>query len=278
MNTRSEPGPIVMLRAGVSERRNVDRPVVCSFNPRRIGPATRCIFAVCAALTVGCSGAASQNAADGTSSASAVDFNRRPDGHFGPWIGAVTVVKASGDPLRVDFTIRLRDANGDYPTFPAESSLWLCLGTPKQGTFHEALAAALKDYVWRDGVATVRGKDFANSVNFLSGVAAFNVPDVSGEVARGFVGPGYAGFVCHDMKRNDDGSYSASMSLPARKYSGDRITLSSPKGNESLDVDYPAAELPVSWVLWSEVSDTFSNERRGVLDLKSGHIVRLFPD
>jgi hypothetical protein len=213
--------------------------------------------------------------------AAAVDLNRRPDGHLGPWIGEVTVVNAQAEPLRIDVTLRILDERGNYPSFPGGASLWLCVGVPtKEKSYRDALAAVLKSHDWREGVDVVRGKVFASSVNYVSATAAYNAsPEVAkDQFARGLFGRGYAAFVCHEVKRNEDGSFSASMRAAKRNHPGDQVTLMSPDGNESFEASYPAVELPVSWLIWDEQTDRISNERRGILNLKAGRLVRLMPD
>jgi hypothetical protein len=204
-----------------------------------------------------------------------------PPDYKGPWLGDVAVRKAQAAPLRLDFSIRIRRGKEDFD-FDAKESLWVCLGTPKGSpSFRDTLHKAISPSPFGDDFRrTVRGEIAASSVDFFDCLAAFNMPAKDKkEVTRCLVGYGFLSFVAHDLVKGTDGWWLASISVPAREYPGDEVKFSAPTSDGNpLDVTYSANELPVSWVLFDPLIDRLSNERRAVLDLKAGKLLRVITD
>ena len=250
----------------------------------------RCLSLLTITLIVFCGcGAANQDSGDGTQqspSASSAGGKQQPSlsevpaDHQGPWLGELTLSGAEVSPLRVDFSIRVLSRASDFKVAD-DSTLWFCLGTPSDAaSFRVVLERELKgDSLAPDLPSIIKGELAAQSVNYLSHISAYNVAGegVAEEATRGLSGSGFTAFACRGLKQEEDGLCSAIVLAPKRDYSGEKITIHAPASQGDLETSYPASEAPVS-VLLMESSGRLSNERRAVVNFKTGKIVRLLAD
>ena len=165
-----------------------------------------------------------------------------PAGHVGPWLAEVTLTQAELAPAHLRFSVRVR-SDAPPAAFDKKATLWFCLGKPGSPSFRAVLEEQMKPDPLTGNPRALEGLELVNGTSYVA------VP-------------------CRGFAQSEDGLWTGEADLGKMDLRGEKIEITSVFGADH----FPAAEMPVSWVLW-DGNHVLSNELRAVINLKTGQVV-----